>query len=233
MKIKLLIISIVLIIMIGTTASADGFSGAGGFSFYLWKPDLNSINSELEAIGMPQFDNLAFLYGGQGFGHISDRLRIGVMGFNGGSKVSDLKNGYAREASFSISWGGLLLEYIVLEGRGFEIYGGGTLGWGSFTIQLEKSAGPADWNGVWDNYEAVQSTEDNISSTFSNSFFMLQPRVGIRYFLTDWLAVSGSVDVPLLKLNSNNWKLNDNDVYNAPSIDLIQPFFQFAILLGG
>ena len=214
-------------------ALADGFSGAGGFSFYLVKPDLAPINQKLEAIGMPQFDGLMFLYGGQGLGHVSDRMRVGGMGFGGKMIVSDMKDGYAREVSFEMAWGGLLLEYIAFEGRGFEIYSGGTLGWGGVSVHLEKSAEPADWDEVWNNYQPVANTEDNLSSTFTHSFFMLQPRLGVRYFLLDWLAVSGSVDLPLLKLNSSDWKLNGNDVYNAPELDLIQPFFQFAILFGG
>ncbi len=46
------------------------------------------------------------------------------------------------------------------------------------------------------------------------------------------MAISGSVEVPLVKLDSGGWTANGNNVLGAPSLDLIGPFFQFALLLG-
>lgn len=213
--------------------SGGGFSGAGGFSFYLWKPDLGPINNELRSLGMPQFSQSMILYGGQGFAHVSDRMRIGGMGFGGSIRVKDMEDGYAREASFSMSWGGFLMEYIILEPGDFEIYGGATLGWGAVSVHLQKTSGPANWDDLLSNFAAEEGTTDNISSNLEHSFFLAQPRLGIRYYLLDWLAVSGSVDYGLIALSSGGWTQNGEDVYNAPSLDLIKPFFQFTILAGG
>jgi hypothetical protein len=100
-------------------------------------------------------------------------------------------------------------------------------------VHLEKTLNPIDWDDTWNNYQGAPSNTDNISSDFNHSFFMIQPRIGLSYAILDWLAVSTSVDVPLMNLNSNGWTLNGDDVYNAPSLDLTQPFFQFSILFGG
>ncbi|HDH57228.1 MAG TPA: hypothetical protein ENF16_01325 [Bacteroidetes bacterium] len=230
---KLILIFLITAIPFCAATSGVGFAGAGGFSFYLWKPDLGPINDELRGLGMPELHDVAFLYGGQGFAHVSDRFRIGGMGFGGSTHVKDFKDGYAREASFHISWGGFLMEYILYEPGYFEFYGGGTIGWGSVSINLQKSSGPVNWDEIWNSYEPIASDTENISSKLEHSFFMLQPRLGVRYYLLDWLAISGSVDVPLVNLSSGGWSLNGDDVYDAPSLNLIQPFFQFSILAGG
>ncbi len=90
-----------------------------------------------------------------------------------------------------------------------------------------------DWDDVWIDYQALSDTSENISTDFTHSFFIVQPRIGVRVYLTHWMALSGSIEVPLSKLSSGGWKLNDADVYNAPELDLIAPFFHFSILFGG
>jgi len=210
-----------------------GFQGAGGFCFAVYTPDLAPFNKELKALGIPEFSGSMLLYGGQGFGHVSEHLRVGGMGFGGSMRTQDFENGYAREATFSMSWGGILIEYWFLEALNCEFYAGGTLGWGAVALRLEKTASPVDWDDVWGNFQADSSMAENVSSEFQHSFFLMQPRLGIRYFLLDWLALSGTVEIPLLKLSSDGWELNGDNVYDAPELDLMQPFFQFSILLGG
>ena len=147
--------------------------------------------------------------------------------------VRDVENGYAREVQLSIAVGGVLLEYILWEGYDIEAYGGGTFGWGSLSLHLEKRADAATWDEIWDSLEPTANPEDMVSMSLSHPFFMAQPRLGIRYYLTPWLALSGSVDFSIISLNSTDWEANGKDLYNAPSFDIIQPLFQFAVLLGG
>ena len=216
-----------------SSAWAEGFDGAGGFSVALYKPDFAPINESLESLGMPKFDQPMVMYGGQGFAYVSRRLAIGGAGFGGVASVSDLENGYARTARFTIGWGGVQFEYLLLELSRVDFVAGGLVGWGSASIHLQKSRSPLDWDEIWDNYQALSDTSENISSDLSHSFFLFQPRVGIRVYLTHWLALSGSIEVPLSKLSSGSWKLNEADVYNAPEMDLIAPFYHFSILFGG
>jgi hypothetical protein len=225
---------ILLIIIYSSTAIAQqGFNGGGGFSFYLAKPDFGAINGELQGLDMPEIDNVMLLYGGQAFAHVSNRLRVGGMGFGGSTTVGDMEGGYAREVCVHLAWGGFLAEYIIWEGKGFEAYAGGTIGWGSLSVQTEKIADPASWEEIWGSLEPGASPEDNLSSELSHSFFMGQSRLGLRYYLTTWLALSGSFDFTLFNLSSSGWELNGKEVYNAPSMDISQPFFQFAVLIGG
>lgn len=233
---KKLVLSFVIIMVLFSLAQSRwrGFEGgAGGFSFYMLQPDLGPLNTELNDLSMPEFDGVMFLYGGQGYGFVSDHLRIGGMGFGGSMTTKDVENGYARDVTFSMAWGGLLLEYLVFEDWGFEAFMGGTLGWGGVSVHLKKTLSPIEWGDVWDDYQAVPDSTDNISTTFDHSFFLLQPRIGLKYYLLDWLAVGASVDVPILNLDAEGWTLDGDDVYNAPSLDLTQPFFQFNVMLGG
>ncbi|TKJ39684.1 hypothetical protein CEE37_10410 [candidate division LCP-89 bacterium B3_LCP] len=234
MKTILIITLTIIVISSPVGAAWNSFQGgAGGFSFYIVKPDLGPLNTELKALGMPQFDGYMFLYGGQGFGYVSNSLRIGGMGFGGSVSVNDIENGYAREAIFSMGWGGILIEYLMLEVSNFELFTGGTLGWGSVSVSLRKTDSPVSWGEIWNNYTSQTGSGDSISSELSHSFFMIQPRVGVKYYLLDWLAVGGSIDVPILNLSSSGWSINGDNIYDAPSLDLTQPFFQFSILVGG
>jgi hypothetical protein len=233
---KNLALSLIIITLSVSLAQSKwrGFEGgAGGFSFYIVEPNLGALNTELKALGMPEFDGLMFLYGAQGYAFVSDRLRIGGMGFGGSITSEDIENGYAREATFSMTWGGFLLEYLVFEDWGIEAFAGGTLGWGGVSVHLRKTLSPIDWDEVWNNYQATSGTTDNISTQFDHSFFLVQPRVGLKYYLLDWMAVGVSVDVPILNLDSDGWTIDGDDVYDAPSLDLTQPFYQFSILFGG
>jgi hypothetical protein len=216
-----------------TNAFEGGFVGGGGFSLYLSPLDVTPINESLESIGMPQFDGVMLFYGGQFFAHLNYNLRIGAVGFDGGMRVDDFTDGYAREAVFRLGWGGILVEYILYETGRFEFYGGGTLGWGRLSLSLEKSRNSVSWDDVWNSYLPEAGSEDNISSTFKHSFFLVQPRLGARYYLSSWLAVCGSVDFTVSHLSGDGWSLSGNEVYGAPTLDLNSPFFLLGVLFGG
>jgi len=214
-------------------AWAEGFDASGGFSVALYQPDFGPINESLQSLGMPEFDSPMVIYGGQGFAYVNRRLAIGGAGFGGMASVSDLENGYARTARFTIGWGGVQFEYRLLELNRVDFFAGGLVAWGGVSIHLQKTRSPMDWDEIWNNYQALSDSSENISSEFTHSFFLFQPRLGVRVYLTNWMALGASIEVPLSKLGSGGWKLNEADVYNAPEMDLIAPFYHFSILFGG
>ena len=216
-----------------SAAWAGGFDAAGGFSIALYQPDFDPINQSLQSLGMPEFDQPMVLYGGQGFAYVNRRLAIGGAGFGGAASVNDLESGYARTARFTIAWGGVQFDYLLLELNRVDFIAGGLIGWGGASIHLQKTHSPIDWDEIWNNYQALSDSSENISTDFTHSFFVFQPRFGVRVYLTHWMALCGSIEVPLSKLSSGGWKLNDAEVYNAPEMDLIAPFYHFSILFGG
>jgi hypothetical protein len=226
-------IIISLLVLTLNSAWAEGFDGAGGFSVALYKPDFAPINESLQSLGMPKFDQPMVIYGGQGFAYVSRRVAIGGAGFGGMASVSDLENGYARTARFTIGWGGVMFEYLLLELNRVDFIAGGLVGWGGVSLHLQKTHSPLDWDEIWNNYQALSDSSENVSTDFTHSFFVFQPRVGVRVYLTNWMALGACIEVPLSKLSSGGWKLNEADVYNAPDMDLIAPFYHFSILFGG
>jgi hypothetical protein len=226
-------IILILLTPLSIVLAGNRFDGAGGFSTMISKPDFGQINQELKALGMPEFNEALIMYGGQGFGEVSNRFRIGGMGFGGSISVNDYKNGYARQATLSMGWGGVLLEYVIADPGNFELFGGGTLGWGGLRVHLQKSRTAENWNGLWENYQAAPDTADNISTDMTHSFYIVQPRFGVRYRFIDWMAISGSIEVPLTRISGNGWRVNDQRVYNAPSLDLTAPVFHISLLFGG
>jgi hypothetical protein len=234
MPVKRIILGLIgIAVLTGPSPLAAGFRGAGGFSVAVYQPDFGPINEALRSIDMPELDKPVFVYGGQGFGYISERFAIGGGGFGGFATVNDLENGYARTARFNIGWGGIILEYRLLELSRVDILAGGILGWGGVSLHLQKNLSPVSWDEIWENYEAIADTAQNISSDLTHSFFVLQPRLGVRVYLTEWMALGGSVEFPVSNLSSAGWRLNDEQVYDAPSMKLTAPFFHLSILFGG
>jgi hypothetical protein len=229
---------VVLLFLWATTASAQplmGFRFGAGFSLAVFDPNLAPLNSQLQSLNMPVFNKPMYLYGGQVLGQVANKVRLGIMSFSGSASVEDLVNGYAREARFKMNWGGLQLEYRSPIFHRFEAFGGSSFGFGGVTVRLEKTKNPVSWEDLWGQYQATPPTltnDPNLTTELHHSFFLVQPRAGLRFYLRDWMILSGSVEVPLLKLNSGGWTVNGNDVYSAPSLDLISPFYHFSLMLG-
>lgn len=209
-----------------------GFRVAAGFSFAVYKPNLNPLNAELNTLNMPVFDKPMYLYGGQILGQVGNHLRLGIMSFTGNISVEDLANGYARKVRFQMGWSGLQVEYRSPVFYRFEAFGGSSFGFGGVNVLLEKTRNPAAWSDIWGQLQPDSLAAQNLSTELHHSFFLVQPRAGLRFYLRDWMALSGSVEVPLVKLNSSGWSVNGNDVFGAPSLDLIRPFFQLSLMLG-
>ena len=227
---------LVLIVLLFTypvfAQSGIGFRAAAGFGLMIYQPDLGPLNSQLNTLSMPAIDKPMVLYGGQIIGQIKNRLRLGIMSYKGSASVEDLANGYARKASFQMGWSGLQVEYCTPVFHGFEAFGGSSFGYGGVDVRLEKTHSPVDWGGIWDQFVAGDPSTQNLSIELHHSFFLVQPRLGLRFYLRDWMAVSGSVELPLLKLNSGGWSVNGSDVNGAPSLDLTSPLFQFSVMVG-
>jgi hypothetical protein len=216
-------------------SAALSYRGAASFNLAVYKPDFTPINDELLGIGMPRLDKPMLLYGGQILLQFSDHLRGGLMGFTGASSVEDMENGYARKAGFNLWWGGAVVEVVIYGISRFETYLGASLGGGSATICLEKTHNPANWGEIWGNYSAApgdSNSTDNLTTIMHHPFFLAQPRLGLRYYANNWLAFSGSVEIPLVHLSSGGWKMNGNDLFGAPGMNLMRPFYQFSIYIG-
>jgi len=214
-------------------AISYGYRGAASFNFAIYNPDLGPVNEELRALGMPELDDPLLLYGAQGFAHLSDPLRVGVTVLTGGNSVETLSGGVAREASFNLTLLGLLIEYRFLDIPRFEAYAGASVGAGWASVRLERNTSPVGWDDVWGQFQPAPSdSATNLTAEMEQRFFWPQPRVGARFYPATWLAISGSVEVPLVKLGADNWMINGNDLYGAQELDLISPFFQFSLSVG-
>lgn len=155
-------------------------------------------------------------------------FRIGGIGFGGArsssstiiknnatpeSPVPDYVSEY-REAVYSLSGGGLTLEYTVPFIKNIGVSVGAIIGRGSLNIQLYKNLGSYDWQYFW--AQADNSSSSTFSSTLKNNFWIFTPTL--------------NVDIPafhllLFRLGAgyqftfgDAWTYdNGKDIFNVPS----------------
>ena len=90
------------------------FGGGIGYVPAWYIPGLDPINSELQVLGMPELSSSGFYSsGGAGFIYIGfiKNLRLGGMGFGGSLSSAQIGGTINREVVYSLSGGGLSIEY--------------------------------------------------------------------------------------------------------------------------
>ncbi|MCF7886732.1 MAG: hypothetical protein K9M80_09575, partial [Candidatus Marinimicrobia bacterium] len=93
------------------------------------------------------------------------------------------------------------------------------------------------WENVWEGYTS-ESNVDNVtpvsySSQIKTQFFAASPSLGFRYNLLDWFAVGANLGYLYTYSKNDNWKINGNDLYDAPNIDMSSIIYKVNFLFGG
>ena len=192
------------------------FGGGGGFVGGWYIPNVDPLNLKLKEIGIPELSTSGmFTTGGAGLIYIGfvKNLRVGGMGYGGSVSTSSTVNGISREAIYSISGGGLTVEYTLPFIKNIGVSVGAILGSGSMSVELYRNDGNFSWENIWSDIDDGQST--NVSRKIENSYWIFTPtlnaefpvyrfialRLGIGYQLSfggDWEADNGKLinDVP-------------------------------------
>jgi len=240
-KTVVLILGMVLLIGVGSALARSGFSGGGGGPVIGYQtPDLGVLNTQLTAMGLKEFDNGVFFYGGKGYGHIKRNIRIGGMGAAGAITSSALVPGFggapnlAKEVEFSMGYGGVTLEYVYDTPFGMQIFTGGLIGWGGVSLRISQHLNALSWTGIWDDYHTGYTGDSyDLSITMDNSLFILSPWVGAFYKVLPWMGFSGQAGYFYTRAAKENWEVVGSSVYGAPDLDLKNVCFEFAIVFGG
>jgi len=225
----------------GSTFARAGFSGGGGGPVIGYQtPDLGVLNSQLTAMGVPEFDNGLFLYGGKGYGYINRKFRIGGLGYGGSAVSSALVHGFggapdlAKEVAFDMGYGGVTLEYVYDAPFGIQVFAGGLIGWGGVSLRISQHQNALSWDGIWEDYHIGYAGDSyDLNITMDNSLFILNPWVGGFVKILPWMGFSGQVGYFYTKASSDNWGVLGSSVYGAPDLDLNNVNFEFAIVFGG
>ena len=171
------------------------FGGGAGYIGGWIFPKVYGLNSVLHDFGTPNLSKGGFYTsGGTGFIYLGilRNFRIGGVGFGGNYSTngtsyevitSPTPTGANRvirfnnEAEYSLSGGGITIEYTIPYVRDFGISIGALIGRGSLNISLYRNTGSMSWQSYWD--AANQSSSSNISSTIKDSYWIFTPMLNI------------------------------------------------------
>lgn len=224
MRIKLVILFIILI-SAGLLQSQDRkyfdtpFGGGGGYTPGWYFPNLDPLNKELIAIGIPELSGSGFFSsGGGGFIYIGfiDYLRIGGMGFGGStSEVSSQDaNGFTKEVIYNLSGGGLTIEYSLPFIRNVAVSLGFLFGGANIKIDVYNNNNNFSWDDIWN--ETQKDLTQNINRSLKNNFFIFSPILNIDIPLYRFISfrIGGGYQITF----GDEWKIdNDREIKNVPS----------------
>jgi hypothetical protein len=184
--------------------------------------DVNPINDFIiGAKGAPLSDNGVLMLGGGGaiYVMVLPNVRIGGMGMSGGLKSTSLDGaGIRRDAELHVGFGGFTIEYVYTIVDRLDIAFGGMLGWGGMDLTMRMSNGG---NNTWTAEQKYFSdgfggTINNVSRTYSGSFFVWSPTVNVEYSLLSWLALRAGASY--VGMSFPSWTVDSEyDLLGVPS----------------
>ena len=216
------------------------FGGGGGFTPGWTFVKVNDLNNMLSQVNMPQVSSSGiFTTGGGGFIYIGfiPSLRIGGMGYGGStsSKSNFIQSNinYNEETIYSVGGGGITIEYTLSFIKSIGVSIGATIGGGGISIELYKNKGNYNWNGIFNEFAALQSISNNDSHrTLRNNYWLIVPtiNVDIPFYRFLCFRVSAGYNLTL----GEKWKIdNDLDITGVPSTFNGKNFFiQTGIFIG-
>ena len=240
-RLSISVLAAVLLISSGTAGTSEfSFSGAGGPMLAFTTMDMGFINDRLALVthGYKEMDGPVVLWGGFGYGEVADRFKFGGFGFGGANEETGtfLHQGtrVRQDVSLSLGGGGLYTEYEAVHvARRLEGSLCMGIGFGGASLRIDQFGSNVQWNDLWNslNPDSIAS-RNTFAIAMSRAFFMLVPEVGVKFFITRFMALEGRVGY-MLTLNLSDWEYKDMKVLDAPDTDFSAPTFGLRLIFGG
>jgi len=221
-------------------SASGGFrSGGGGFGFGWLTADFSDLNSEIATMGLDPVDESVGLFGFQGFGYITDNVRIGIKMTGGSNRTSGATAAdptaeipaLVKEAVASSGVSGLTVEYTRNVPYGIQMIAGGMIGFGHISVRLSQFETPLTWDGIWDEYQ-MGAGGYNLTMEASNSVFILNPWIGAEYKVLRWMGVMVKAGYVFATSQSSDWAVNNSDIYGGPKVGMNSLNFEFFVIFG-
>lgn len=208
------------------------FGLAGGFNPVWVMPNVDPVNSMLPNFGVDKLSTSGMMaYGGSGYIYILlvENLRIGGMGFGLTQSREGNVNGVNRQVDYSLSMGGVTIEYTLPILKTPAISIGAILGSGSINIDLYQNTNSAEWNDTWSGFGNEVDTKMN---SVENTFYTITPTLNIDYPVTRYLAFR--IGTGYIVTFADDWKLNNElQLKGVPSdLNANSFFIQAGVYLG-
>jgi len=199
------------------TAARDFFGGASPAPVYVMT-DFGDLNVHIEGIGVEPLDDGLILVGWNTYIYVHPSVRVGVMGAGGSQTVEGMDDLFTRQAKVGLGYMGVSGEYVYSFMKG-DVAAGAMLGYGHADIELRQFlSGSADWDELWEVYASEPPLPSNFTNIMRSNFFAYQPFLRVKYKLTGWLSLQGSIGY--LGARAGSWKhRGDVDIEGAPDLD--------------
>lgn len=205
------------------------FGLGGGFITGFYFVNLDDLNSKLNSIPFPKFDNQSiFIAGGGGFAYIGfiPNVRVGGLGFGGSISKSHIANKINYQVDYSINGGGLTVEYTLPIFKDFGVSLGAFFGSASIIVEYYENKQEFDWLSIF------TANQKNNYSKLTNDFFTISPtlKIDIPFYRFIVFRLGCGYQYSL----STEWKANNNQsIKNMPdSFDGNSFFVHAGIYLG-
>lgn len=206
-------------------------------------PDLGFLDDQIKANtpGFKAISGAVPLFGGFGYGEVSRNIKFGGFGFGGALIVSGTfphptQAGVRirQDVTYSMGGGGLYTEYEAIHlAERFEGAAGLGIGFGGTDIRIDQFGSTVRWDDLFKGLNPNEiSNRETFAVEVSRAFFMLNPEFGVKFFITDFMALEGRVGYMLL-INVGDWQYQDVKALDAPDADLSAPTFGFRLIFGG
>lgn len=224
MKLRLAFIILTLSFFSGNAYSQlfPKFSLAGGPTIGWQWQNVDDLNAQMTAIGVPEFPTDGFLtLGGGGFVELPikglDWLRLGGYGtgFTYERSYTDQTDNLTKTVYYSFGAGGITVDYVLPVTKAFDMTFGAFLSTGNLTIQVyQNTPNYGNWNVIFGEI-AAGSPSENISRKLTSRFYSVQPQIGFGLFVSK--LIYAKLNAAYLFSAQNQWKAdNDTPVSNVP-----------------
>lgn len=209
-------------------------AGGGGWEIFNIPVDLKDINNQVKAMGLDEFDNNMYFFGGGGFGFIGSKWRIGGQGAEGRMSTSGTVAGIRKKVDYKMSFGGFTVERVFHPFSKSEFYFSGVIGSSKATATVFKRQGNEDWADAWSSFNTNDNKDDfyNYKTTFKNRYWSAMPAIGIRYNIFRVFGVGAKVGYYYGITREDKWEINGEEVTGTPKMDFSNIFYNVNFYFG-
>lgn len=230
MKKTVLLITLI-ILLVGLVFSQEvkngQYGGLGGGDIGAQWLDVEELNTQLKAAGLPELKDVALANGGGGYG-VMGRIIIGGEGYG----ITTKEKSGGKTVQLDIGYGTFNVGYLILSKQAFRMYVLGSIGGGEISLKIFQNPDSTDF-------------EDNLSTfnenTFSTEFPIFKVGINADYILSfsndkaaGGLAIGLAVGYTYAPVEwVSEWKLSDRNMGGVPNFGPTGPYITFRIGGGG
>lgn len=211
------------------------FGGGIGYVPAWYIPNVDPVNTQLKLVGMPELSTSGFYSSGiAGFLYIGfvKNFRVGGMGFGGSLSSSQTIDNVNREIVYSLSGGGVTLEYTLPFIKNVGVSVGAIIGAGSMDLEFYRNSGDFSWGGMWEELSDPNIASDSYYGKLRNHYWMFTPTVNLDYPVYRFVVLRLGVGYQFSF--ADDWTAdNDKPVSGIPSdLNSNSFFIQSGIFIG-